>query len=324
MKQAFKLAASAGLTDEVNDPVQSERKIFAFGNFEGSLEEASCPVCRPAPNARLLLRTKQGIGFWQCEGCETIYASPRFDEPSLLKIYENENFKDLSFYENFSFDNWEQSRDRTWIVANLKVQLVKKYLQDGARVLDVGGGVGEFCAVARRNNLKCESIDASKQLTDIGDRLFGGQVKQAEVEDFNPAYKFKGIVIWDVLEHLYDPARVLRNCYRLLEPGGYLFAQVPNSRGLTNRLKAFACRAGLSKNEFKHFGFPYHIYFFNQPSLKRLMAAADLEAIHFESWSRFIKDDNGGAFMRAIDAAMRRNCLWDYITVVARKGGVSG
>ncbi len=306
--------------DELNNRASDEKQFVAFGNFEGTLEEASCPVCHPAPPSHLLFRTKHSIGFWQCANCETIYASPRFDEPSLLKIYENENFKDLSLYENFSYENWERNRDRTWIVSNLKVQLVKKYLRDGDRVLDVGGGVGEFCAVAAKNDLQCESIDASKQLTDIGRRLFGARVQQAEVEDFDPGYSFRGVVIWDVLEHLYDPVRALRNCYRLLEPGGYLFAQVPNSDGFTNKLKAFACRAGLSKNEFKHFGFPYHIYFFNRRSLTRLMAAADLEAIHFESWSRFMKDDEGGALTRAFDSAMRKNCLWDYITVIARKG----
>ncbi|MBA2339768.1 MAG: hypothetical protein H0V88_05195, partial [Pyrinomonadaceae bacterium] len=97
-----------------DDSAPSAKEMIAFGNFEGSLEEASCPVCRPLPKARLLFRTRQGIGFWQCEGCETIYASPRFDEPSLLKIYENENFKDLSLYENFSYETWEQNCDRTW------------------------------------------------------------------------------------------------------------------------------------------------------------------------------------------------------------------
>ncbi|MBA2502728.1 MAG: class I SAM-dependent methyltransferase [Pyrinomonadaceae bacterium] len=335
MKQAFEAAVEGAETDGnalkgvalvreardgISDHVRSGKEVVAFGNFEGTLEEASCPVCRPAPPPRLLFRTKHDIGFCQCAGCETIYASPRFDEPSLLEIYENENFKDLSFYENFSFENWERDRDRTWIVSNLKVQLVKKYLHDGDRVLDVGGGVGEFCAVAAKSDLRCESIDASKQLTDIGRRLFGARVQQAEVEDFDPGYKFKGIVIWDVLEHLYDPVRVLRNCYRLLEPGGYLFAQVPNSGGFTNKLKAFACRAGLSNNEFKHFGFPYHVYFFNRRSLTRLMAAADLEAIHFESWSRFMKDNKGGALTRAFDSVMRKNCLWDYVTVIARKG----
>jgi SAM-dependent methyltransferase len=262
--------------------VKSSAKEFAvFGSFRGFLEETQCPICESPPTPRLIYKTSEGIGIQHCPQCEIYYASPRFDEASLLEIYENEDFKDLSVYDHWSYEAWASSNDRSWIVANLKVALAKRFLPDEAKILDVGCGVGDFPLVALKNKLKGEGIDTSKTLTEIGRRVLHAPVQQSDVEDFDPPHRFDGVFIWDVLEHLYDPVRVLRNCHRLLKPGGYLFAQVPNSSGLSNRLKSFACRTGLSGKEFHHFGFPYHIYFFNQTSLTHLMNAAHLRAVHF-------------------------------------------
>ncbi|MCK7525284.1 MAG: class I SAM-dependent methyltransferase [Ignavibacteriales bacterium] len=243
---------------------KQNKQPSVFGNFSGYLEETSCPICTsPIPAPRLIFRKSEGIGIWLCPGCEIYYASPRFDEPSLLGIYENEKFSNISVYTDWSYESWQLSSTGGWFGSNLKTQLVKRYLSDGDAVLDVGCGTGEFVAVAKKNNLNAQGIDNSKMLTDVGKNILKVPVHQVDIKDFRPAQKFKGIIIWDVLEHLYDPVEMLEMCANLLEPKGFLFAQVPNSRGISNRLKSFACRTGLSKNDFGHFGFPYHLYFFN-------------------------------------------------------------
>ena len=291
-----------------------------FGDFEGRLEEVSCPICQPPPPPRLIFRTREHIGIWQCPGCRILYASPRFDEPSLLRIYENEAFMlDTSAYEHWSRESWAARNDRTWIVPNLKVQLVKRFLAPGDRVLDVGCATGEFCLAALSGGLKSEGIDVSEMLTDIARDVLKAPVRRIDVESFFPDYRFQGIVIWDVLEHVYDPVRTLRACHRLLEPGGYLFAQVPNSRGLSNALKSLACRAGVRNGDYRHFGFPYHVYSCNRTSLSALMHAAGFEAFHFESWPARLKDGRRGAFVDLLVSAARTYCLSDYIIVVARK-----
>lgn len=299
--------------------MNQNRRLTVFGNFSGYLEEGACPTCPSPPDPKLIFRKSEGIGIWKCPGCGVYYASPRFDEPSLLGIYENEAFSDMSFYDGWSYEAWQQSAARGWFVSNLKTQLVKRYIPGGSRVLDIGCSTGEFVAVARKNGFDAEGIDNSKMLIDIGQRILNVSVQQSDIKDFHPSRKYMGIVIWDVLEHLYDPVDMLKRCANLMEEGGYLFAQVPNLRGISNRLKSFACRTGLSKYDYGHFGFPYHLYFFDERSLVELTAAAGLEAVHFESWSHLLKDGKRGFVTDLIIKATKKYCLSDYVIVVARK-----
>ncbi|HEV8538221.1 MAG TPA: methyltransferase domain-containing protein, partial [Bacteroidota bacterium] len=292
-----------------------EKQLAVFGNFSGFLEETRCPTCQAPPAPKLIFRKSEGIGIWECPGCGVYYASPRFDEPSLLGIYENEAFSDMSFYDTWTYETWQQSDARGWFVSNLKTQLVKRYVPGGSAILDIGCSTGEFVAVARRNDLDAEGIDNSKMLTDVGRNILKVPVHQADVKDFRPSRKYRGIVIWDVLEHLYDPVDMLEQCAKLMEPGGFLFAQVPNLRGISNRLKSFACRTGMSKNNYGHFGFPYHLFFFDRRSLGALVRSAGFEAVHFESWSHLLKDNKHGLLADIIIAATKKYCLTDYIIV---------
>ena len=298
---------------------RQEKRLGVFGNFSGYLEETACPICPSPPAPKLIFSKSEGVNIWCCPGCGVNYASPRFDSPSLLAIYENEAFSDMSLYNGWSYEAWKQSRTRGWFASNLKTQLVKRYLSDGAAVLDVGCSTGEFVAVARRNNLKAEGIDNSKMLVDIGQRILEVPVYQVDIKDYRPSHKFKGVVIWDVLEHLYDPVDMLRMCASLLEPNGLLFAQVPNLRGISNRLKSFACRSGLSKNDYGHFGFPYHLYFFDKRSLGKLASASGFIALQLESWSHLLKDGKRGLMTDVVIAATKKYCQSDYIIIVAQK-----
>ena len=295
------------------------KPLTVFGNFSGYLENVACPICQDPPAPRPIFKKKQGIDILSCPQCGVYYASPRFDEPSLLKIYENEAFTDMSVYDSWSYETWQQGRSRSWINSNLKTQLVKLYLNDGDTILDVGCATGEFVAVARNNDLAAEGIDTSKMLINIGQTVLKVPVQQVDVKDFQPAHKFKAVLIWDVLEHVFNPVEMLERCGEFLEPGGFLFAQVPNLRGISNRLKSFMCRAGLNQKDFGHFGFPFHLYFFDKRSLTRLVNVAGFDAVHFESWSHLLKDGKQGFLADIAIAATKKYCLSDYITIVAQK-----
>lgn len=294
--------------------------VIHSGGFAGTLEETACPTCRPAPPPRRLYLSAEGIGYWRCPQCQIEYASPRFDEASLLRIYENAAFLiDKSAHENWTHAQWQRQGGRDWRVPHLKVALVKKYAGAHARVLDVGCATGVFCRAGLDEGLRCEGIDVSKMLTDIARDVVKVPVQQIDVEHFDPPYRFGGIVIWDVLEHLYDPGRVLRACHRLLEPGGFIFAQVPNHRGVSNTIKALTSRLGLKRKGYSHFGFPHHVYSFDKKSLTAMLAAAGFATRHFESWSHLYKDGATGAYAGFLIALTKKYCLTDYIIVVARK-----
>lgn len=290
------------------------------GAFSGVLEEVSCPICDPPPDPRSIFRMSNGVGIWHCPGCGIMYASPRFTQESLLQIYEEDSFIDPSFYDHWSYEKWKRENvNRSYVSQGLKVRLVRRFLGQDERILDVGCGTGLFCVEASRQGLNVEGIDPSKMLIQLGRNTFNIPLHQGLLEDFDPDYRYKGIVIWAVLEHVYDLVGMVRECGRLLDQGGYLFVDVPNHEGISNRFKTFLCGHGLKKDDFKHFGFPWHVYSFNRGSLCSLMNRCGFEPVLFEFWSHLMKDGADGPLARIAINLTQRFEFSDYVTLVARK-----
>jgi len=288
-----------------------------FGKFEGTLEDTSCPL-GDSRKPKLIFMSKEGIGYFKCDVCNIMYASPRFTEASMMKIYETEAFADFSDFEDWSYEKWLSGGDRTYITQRQKVMLVKRFLSDGSRLLDVGCGLGWFVLEAGKSGYSCEGVEPSEMLSRVASDNLGVKVSTVEIDDFSPDHKFDGILIWDVLEHLYDPVGVLKRCVELLEPGGYLFAQVPNHKGISNTYKTVLSRLGLRKH-FKHFGFPWHVYSFDKVSLSAMMRAVGLEPVFFESWANLLKAGRRDIISKLIIEMYKKLCISDYIVCVARK-----
>ncbi len=163
----------------------------------------------------------------------------------------------------------------------LKLQILSRFLSEKDRVLDVGCGTGLFCLESSKHGLNVEGIEPSGMLVDIGRKVLNLPLHHGLLEDFEPDYRYKAIVVWDVLEHVYNPVELVKRCNYLMEDGGYLFIQVPNYDGISNRFKSFMCRNKFKNSDFKHFGFPWHIYSFNKTSLTNLLRVGGFHPICF-------------------------------------------
>lgn len=99
------------------------------------------------------------------------------------------------------------------------------------RVLDVGGATGYLSEFMLRQNgcdVQCLEPDpaaAAIATAKLGDRVVVGGT---ELLPTFAAGSFDVVVFADVLEHLTDPAAALRATRRLLAPGGYVVASLPN------------------------------------------------------------------------------------------------
>lgn len=104
------------------------------------------------------------------------------------------------------------------------------------RLLDFGCGAGHFLAGMDRQGWEAVGIDASESAVQavretVGLPAFAGSLPHDELE---PA-TFDLVTLWHSLEHVHDPASILREARRLLVESGRLIVAVPNFAGWPRR-----------------------------------------------------------------------------------------
>lgn len=101
-------------------------------------------------------------------------------------------------------------------------------LRPGDRVLDVGGGWGSFTEHAGRCGIQATSLTISaaseRYIADLIQRLqLPCHILNQDFMDYAAPAPYDAIVILGVMEHLPDYPAVLKQCQKLLKPGGYLY-----------------------------------------------------------------------------------------------------
>lgn len=289
-----------------------------FAGFEGTLEEVHCPTCGPGAESNLIFRRNDGIGFHQCRRCDMEFASPRFTEQSLLNIYESDNWKSISNYDDWSYEEWKNNHGQHYHLVQQNLKLVKKFLPVGSSILDVGCDIGLTVKGLCEMGYPSEGIEPGSIGAKIAKEKTGITVHQMEIGAFQSDTAFDSVMLLDVLEHLYNPVKTLQDCGKHMKSGGYLFIHVPHHDGLSNRYKRFLHRIGL-KDQYKHFGFPAHIYSFNKSSLQHILKKSGFETIHFESWPSQITRGKINLFNYIPVQLIKKFALSDYIICISRK-----
>ncbi len=100
----------------------------------------------------------------------------------------------------------------------------------GARLLEVGCGIGIFLVAAKQAGWDVEGIDVSSEALAVSTPIHQLPVHHGTLEDldFQP-HTYKAIVCWEVLEHLANPRRFLARARALLRDDGLLVCSVPNT-----------------------------------------------------------------------------------------------
>lgn len=145
------------------------------------------------------------------------------------------------------------------------------------RLLDVGCSSGAFLQSALRLGFTAEGVepsaDAAQTARAAGLTVFTGYLEQARFPDAS----FDAITLIEIVEHLRDAQSLLRECTRILKPGGVVLVTTPNAHSWTAR--AMGARwAGFSLNDMGG-----HISFFNPHSIRLLATRCGLQTHHIET-----------------------------------------
>lgn len=148
-----------------------------------------------------------------------------------INNYENISRDHLHHLERFGHSQFMVD-DQIQDSENATRRLVKRYLAEGSKLLDVGVGTGSLLSGLPEYNRYGVDIALPylKFARDKGIKTAMSKVAELPYLD----NYFDGITACDVLEHLIDLDESVAQLTRVLKPGGILIVRVPNAEDLSH------------------------------------------------------------------------------------------
>jgi SAM-dependent methyltransferase len=136
-------------------------------------------------------------------------------------------------------------------------------------VLDVGCGTGEFLIKLRRRGIEAYGLEPSGFAAGHAASI-GLDVFQGGVADYRPGRTFDLITLWNVIEHMPDPAGDLSRLREMLAPAGTIVILTPN---------AGSHQADVFGRDWAGLEVPRHLQLFDASSLGTLAANVGLSTV---------------------------------------------
>lgn len=167
------------------------------------------------------------------------------------------------------------------------------------RLLDVGCGDGAFLERMRDFGWEIAGAEPDPRARRAAAARLGPDVPLAtELDDpVLQAESFDAVTLSHVIEHVPDPLATLRDCTRLLAPGGLLVCLTPNTASLGAR--SFG-------PHWLHWDPPRHLHLFDPDSLAELVTGCGL------------------ALQRVSSPGSSAHFVWQASTLLERRGRLPG
>jgi len=204
----------------------------------------------------------------ECRRCGLIYVNPRF-KASVM----NQRFSRKYFVEEYlpTFEKIREERVRKYGEILSELQPYKK----SGRLFDIGCGPGFFIAEARNAGWTASGCETASFAVDYGKRELGIDIRSGDFMALDlPGNYFDVITLWDVLEHLPHPVKMLEKAVSCLSEGGTLVICTPNLKG-----PSFLSEG---KN-WAFIGPSEHVYYFTPETLTALLKTLGLSVVRLDA-----------------------------------------
>jgi len=189
----------------------------------------------------------------RCTRCGLHYACPRDSWDTLAQVYAAG-----------SVDSYLKETKGKLTFFRHEARFLRELCGAGGELLEIGCATGLFLRAAAEAGFSVQGCEPGQEAATITRQTFGARVKVGtfRAADYAPEH-FRVVALWGVIEHVEDPAQMLRDIYALLIPGGWLALSTPNFQSLSRRLL---------KSRWHFFERP-HLTFFDPESISHLLRA---------------------------------------------------
>ncbi|MGC2639242.1 MAG: class I SAM-dependent methyltransferase [Acidobacteriaceae bacterium] len=234
-----------------------------------SAAREACPVCFAA-GAEVWLRApdrfhgrREIYTLLRCPACSLVWLDHPPQPDAMGAHYTDAYDRLISAAGQNSPHRW---RDRNAVLSLHKT---------AGSLLDMGCSSGAFLETLRGPSWNLSGIEMSAESATLarertGADIFNGTILEAA---FAPG-SFDVVTCFDVLEHLYEPRRVMARVAEWLKPGGIFYVLVPNIDSAEGRV---------FRSYWHGLELPRHLFHYSPSSLTALAQGAGLDPVSVET-----------------------------------------
>lgn len=219
-----------------------------------------CRVCQ-SPTSRPLF-SKYGFPIVTCSSCNLVFTDFQPTPAFFKKFYSQTYFQNGS--EKRSYQNYGAEADA------LKTTFAKRFaslnLLKTGKVLDIGCAYGFFLQVIPDSWSKF-GVEVSNHAAQVAQKI-NPKAVISNTKNIPPSFlkhRFDLVTLWDVIEHLDQPADIIATSHRLLKKGGVLALTTGDVRSLFARLQG---------EHWHLYNPPQHLSYFSPQTITRLLTAS--------------------------------------------------
>jgi 2-polyprenyl-3-methyl-5-hydroxy-6-metoxy-1,4-benzoquinol methylase len=192
------------------------------------------------------------------------WVSPRLAEAGLQAIYQADSYWRSESPKTRGYFDYRAQEQLYLDTFRRRLEFVLRGGPHSGRALDVGCAAGFCMAALRERGFEAHGLEVSETIGSHARDHFGfDTVHFGTLEDSPyPDCHFALITMWDVVEHVVDPAALLAKAVRLLAPNGLL---VIETQDIDSR---FARLLGPRWHHYKH---AEHICHFTPATIRTLL-----------------------------------------------------
>ncbi|MDD5407043.1 MAG: methyltransferase domain-containing protein [Sulfurovaceae bacterium] len=177
--------------------------------------------------------------IYECPKCLTSFVDPMSNlKEEYDLIYGKENIKDAVYNYYYYIAKGVKNlknplnalSDYTAIYWGVKKALEDGAIEKGAKILEVGSGLGYFTHALNKSGYECDGLEYSDTAVSFANSFFGNNYTQGTIEEYakTHAEEYDAVIATEVIEHVENPESFIGAFLHVLKPGGKILITTPN------------------------------------------------------------------------------------------------
>jgi 2-polyprenyl-3-methyl-5-hydroxy-6-metoxy-1,4-benzoquinol methylase len=254
---------------------------------------AKWPSCRLCAEETKPFLKRGSLPIVRCEGCGFMFAVMPEQFSAGTQYMDDTYFSAAATHGISDYDSlWND------LLSHLYVPRLRRMLELGARGgrhLDIGCASGNLIEHGQKMGWECFGVELSEAMRNRAAQRTGRPIFASLAEAKNSSLRFDSVTMFEVIEHVEDPAGMMREVADLILPGGMIALSTPNFDNPD-------AIAGTPIDIW--FIPPEHISYFNRDTIAGCMANAGLRPVAkdgiFGAWRAWAGDTSFPPWLSAI------------------------